>query len=83
MAEKKVSFEENMTKLEQIVNELQSGDVPLEKALTEFQTGVKLSQEMQRRDVRSLSKPIQVRRSTHTVFMISRSNVFMSTNVSS
>ncbi|MEN3245769.1 exodeoxyribonuclease VII small subunit [Fructilactobacillus sanfranciscensis] len=48
MAEKKVSFEENMTKLEQIVNELQSGDVPLEKALTEFQTGVKLSQEMQK-----------------------------------
>lgn len=48
MAEKKVSFEENMAKLEQIVNELQNGDVPLEKALTEFQNGVKLSQEMQK-----------------------------------
>ena len=41
------------------------------------------SSRMQRRDVRSLSKPTQVKRSTHTVFMISRSNVFMSTNVSS
>ncbi|WP_395318357.1 exodeoxyribonuclease VII small subunit [Fructilactobacillus frigidiflavus] len=48
MAEQKVSFEENMAKLEQIVNELQSGDVPLEKALTEFQTGVHLSQTMQK-----------------------------------
>jgi P_ylase: glycogen/starch/alpha-glucan phosphorylases len=33
--------------------------------------------------VQNLSRPIQARRSTHTVFMISRSNVSMSTNVSS
>ncbi|WP_429970962.1 exodeoxyribonuclease VII small subunit [Fructilactobacillus sp. Tb1] len=48
MVEKSASFEENMAQLERIVNELQSGDVPLEKALTEFQTGIKLSQAMQK-----------------------------------
>lgn len=42
-----MTFEENMNRLEQIVNNLQSGDVPLEKALTEFQTGIQLSKEMQ------------------------------------
>lgn len=46
MAEK-VSFEENMKNLEMIVSELEQGDIPLEKALSEFQKGVKLSAELQ------------------------------------
>ncbi|CAI2596970.1 Exodeoxyribonuclease 7 small subunit [Apilactobacillus kunkeei] len=46
MAEK-ASFEDNMNKLEQIVSELEQGDIPLEKALSEFQKGVKLSSELQ------------------------------------
>ncbi|TMS99146.1 exodeoxyribonuclease VII small subunit [Apilactobacillus kunkeei] len=46
MAEK-TSFEDNMNKLEQIVSELEQGDIPLEKALSEFQKGVKLSGELQ------------------------------------
>ncbi|CAI2598186.1 Exodeoxyribonuclease 7 small subunit [Apilactobacillus kunkeei] len=46
MAEK-ASFEDNMNKLEQIVSELEQGDIPLEKALSEFQKGVKLSGELQ------------------------------------
>ncbi|USS93869.1 exodeoxyribonuclease VII small subunit [Fructilactobacillus ixorae] len=48
MANTKPTFEENMQHLEQIVQELQAGNVPLEKALSEFQTGVKLSQTMQK-----------------------------------
>ena len=44
MAEKKLTFEENLAQLEVIVNELETGDVPLEKAMTAFQEGVKLSQ---------------------------------------
>ncbi|TPR20213.1 exodeoxyribonuclease VII small subunit [Apilactobacillus timberlakei] len=46
MAEK-VTFEENMQKLEQIVNELEQGDIPLEKALLEFQNGVSLTKDLQ------------------------------------
>ncbi|MGQ2282872.1 exodeoxyribonuclease VII small subunit [Apilactobacillus kunkeei] len=46
MAEK-TSFEDNMNKLEQIVSELEQGDIPLEKALSEFQKGIKLSGELQ------------------------------------
>lgn len=46
MAEK-VTFEENMQKLEQIVNELEQGDIPLEKALSEFQNGVSLTKYLQ------------------------------------
>ncbi|ANZ58229.1 exodeoxyribonuclease VII small subunit [Fructilactobacillus lindneri] len=48
MTEKKATFEENMDKLNEIVQELQGGNVPLKKALSEFQNGVKLSQEMQK-----------------------------------
>ncbi|MBS0949344.1 exodeoxyribonuclease VII small subunit [Weissella minor] len=43
----KPSFEENLAELEQIVSQLEKGDVPLEAALKQFETGVKLSQELQ------------------------------------
>lgn len=46
MAEK-VSFEEQLEKLQAIVSQLEQGDVPLEKALTQFQDGVKLSKQLQ------------------------------------
>lgn len=47
MAEKKLTFEENLAQLEVIVNELETGDVPLEKAMTAFQEGVKLSKTLE------------------------------------
>jgi len=45
MSEKKneVSFEEAMEQLEEIVEKLEEGDVPLEKAISYFQEGMKLS----------------------------------------
>ncbi|WP_442760850.1 exodeoxyribonuclease VII small subunit [Paucilactobacillus nenjiangensis] len=46
MAEK-VSFEEQLEKLQTIVSQLEQGDVPLEKALAQFQDGVKLSKQLQ------------------------------------
>lgn len=39
----KKTFEDAMTQLEKIVQELESGDLPLEKALKKFEEGVKLS----------------------------------------
>ncbi len=39
----KKTFEGSMKKLEQIVQALESGDLPLEKSLTKFEEGVKLS----------------------------------------
>lgn len=44
---KKATFEENLIQLEEIVRELEQGDVPLEKALEQFQTGIALSKECQ------------------------------------
>lgn len=38
-----LSFEEAMNKLEKIVEKLEEGDVPLEKAITYYQEGMKLS----------------------------------------
>lgn len=38
-----VCFEEALGKLEVIVKELESGDLPLEEALAKFEEGVKLS----------------------------------------
>ena len=40
---KKNSFEEAMKQLEKIVQELETGDLPLETAIQKFEEGVKLS----------------------------------------
>ena len=37
------TFEKAMEKLEEIVQELESGDLPLEKAMQRFEEGIKLS----------------------------------------
>lgn len=37
------SFEEAMSELEEIVEKLEKGDVPLEKAITYYQKGMELS----------------------------------------
>ena len=39
----KQTFEEAMKQLEQIVQELESGDLPLEKAILKYEEGVRLS----------------------------------------
>ncbi len=49
MSEKTKTFEENLADLEAIVGRLESGDVPLEEAIAEFQKGMKLSQDLQSR----------------------------------
>lgn len=46
MAEKE-SFEQQLQDLQKIVEQLEQGDVPLEQALKQFQTGVELSQQLQ------------------------------------
>ena len=43
--EKKINFEENIKKLEEIIRELESGNVPLDDALTKFNEAFKLSEE--------------------------------------
>ena len=40
---KKKTFEQAMKQLEQIVQDLESGDMPLEKALKTFEEGIQLS----------------------------------------
>lgn len=50
----KDSFESKLARLEKIVATLEQGEVPLEKALTEFQQGIKLSKEL--RDILSQSE---------------------------
>lgn len=43
MPEKKKSFEENITELEEIVRRLEQGDASLDESLSLFEKGVKLS----------------------------------------
>lgn len=43
----KQSFEESLAQLEQIVTQLERGDVPLEEALSAFQKGMVLSKQCQ------------------------------------
>lgn len=40
---KEMSFEENLSKLEEIVKKLESGDVPLDNAIAEFTEAMKLA----------------------------------------
>lgn len=40
MTPKTVSFEENLRKLKEIVEDLESGDLPLKESLEKFQNGV-------------------------------------------
>ena len=44
MTDKELSFEQAMDRLETIVQQLESGDVPLEKAIELFQQGMELAQ---------------------------------------
>ena len=41
------TFEQNLSQLETIVNQLEPGDVPLEQTLDQFQKGVALSKQLQ------------------------------------
>ncbi len=43
------SFEASLSELEQIVKQLEDGDLPLEESLKLFETGVKLSRECRER----------------------------------
>ncbi|SDK55925.1 exodeoxyribonuclease VII small subunit [Sediminibacillus albus] len=43
MSEQEISFEEAMKQLEEIVEKLEEGEVPLEKAINYYQEGMKLS----------------------------------------
>ncbi|WP_267201735.1 exodeoxyribonuclease VII small subunit [Limosilactobacillus kribbianus] len=47
MATKEPSFEEQLAQLQQIVNQLEQGNTPLEEALEQFQTGIKLAKSLQ------------------------------------
>lgn len=46
---KQKSFEASLESLEQIVRELEDGDLPLEKSLELFEQGIRLSRECQER----------------------------------
>ena len=45
MANKEISFEEKIKKLENIVTELESGEVPLDDAINKYTEAMKLSKE--------------------------------------
>ncbi|RMC54234.1 exodeoxyribonuclease VII small subunit [Lactobacillus sp. ESL0261] len=49
MVTKKNNFEEELTELQTIVNNLENGDIPLEDALEQFQSGVKLSRNLNKK----------------------------------
>ncbi len=46
-AKKPVNLEKSLADLESIVDELESGDLPLEKAMKKFEDGIKLTRSCQ------------------------------------
>lgn len=49
MAKKEKNFDEALKDLEQIVNRLEEGDIPLEEALDKFQEGIGLSRTLKKK----------------------------------
>lgn len=49
MPTKKNNFEEQLQSLQEIVTNLENGNVPLEDALNQFQTGVKISRDLDKK----------------------------------
>lgn len=45
MSDKKLSFEENMSRLEQIIELLEKGEAQLDESISLFEEGVKLSKD--------------------------------------
>ena len=45
MSDKKLSFEENLKNLEDIIQKLQKGDIGLEESISLFESGVKYANE--------------------------------------
>ena len=48
MPEKNKDFESSLKKLEEIVTELEAGDLPLEKSIKAFEDGIKLTRDCQK-----------------------------------
>jgi len=46
-AKKNINLEKSLTDLEDLVEELESGDLPLEKAMKKFEEGIKLTRACQ------------------------------------
>ena len=49
MAEKKATFEEQLSQLQQIVSHLEQGNVPLEEALTQYKDGSEVARALQKK----------------------------------
>ena len=47
MTNKRINLEKSIADLETIVDELEAGDLPLEKAMQKFEAGIKLTRECQ------------------------------------
>ena len=47
MGTKKINLEKSIADLETLVDELESGDLPLEKAMKKFEEGIKLTRQCQ------------------------------------
>ena len=47
MGTKTINLDKSITDLEKLVDELESGDLPLEKAMKKFEEGIKLTRQCQ------------------------------------
>ena len=47
MSKKKTTYEENIKKLEEVTNKIESGELPLEQTISLFEEGMKMAKECQ------------------------------------
>ena len=56
---KQHSFEKNLSTLESLIDKLEQGDLPLEQALKEFESGIKLARQCQK-DLKAAEQKIEI-----------------------
>lgn len=59
MTEQKTTFEAAMQELEQIVTEMEKGDIPLEESLKKFERGIQLARQSQQQ-LKAAEQKVQI-----------------------
>ena len=59
MTEQKTTFEAAMLELEQIVTEMEKGDIPLEESLKKFERGIQLARQSQQQ-LKAAEQKVQI-----------------------
>lgn len=78
---KSLSFEEGLSRLENIAEQMEKGEVPLEELLKLYEEGIKLSEELTQKLNAAEGRMLEVRAGTNGMPVISQTDVVKQQNM--